>query len=379
VGCGILLVVAWQFTYDYYWSSYGEARNLLDSDQTPRDCAPPLDDDRLETVLDERARGNSVVFSGSIPFVGSGKVISSWTMSFSVSRERDGHQEPDVPFSAVELHNYLRHAVPKAGFGDLKASNRLYADGFDADRELSLLLRSTSLGRLPGAELDESVLEHWLRNRSEGLRTYLCLEKVGWHGQIVATMFLRAQINGESLFLELVFCALMPLLPEAMIVRLVPVQPRGISNAARSAAIRTMLPALSAGPINLIRYQRSARAAEKVRKAQEKLLLDGVDFDYGIETTVREENSIQDTAYFFAQADLVMYLEILKRNVLDCVQEFLTSRGVNLKEFNQQKPLVVNGVYNNIQNVSNSAILVGDQNKLVNTPAPRAPGQNPSD
>jgi hypothetical protein len=56
---------------------------------------------------------------------------------------------------------------------------------------------------------------------------------------------------------------------------------------------------------------------------------------------VREEAASDDLADHFASIDEQMHHQIFNRRVLECIGEFLQSRGVELSEFRIQQNLII--------------------------------------
>jgi hypothetical protein len=168
---------------------------------SPRDCAPPLSA-ALAQRLDAQMAANVVVFEGGNPFVGCGLSLGSWKLrvdTTKAAKDSTGNPRQLHPVSAMELHKELTKTVRQAGIVDLRVHNRLFVGGTAASKVPGLL--PDQYGR-PAAQVSPAALRLGIEKPRPDARTYMCVEKISWNGELVVSLFVRAAMHGEDLFVE---------------------------------------------------------------------------------------------------------------------------------------------------------------------------------
>src|SRR5262249_55139655 len=153
-----------------------------------RPATPPLHNHRLDEIA-RQTDGNTVVYSGYQPFVGSGVVLGSWNITqrlvrpvtrlpgIDVAATEAAREVGNPPFTAEEISSYVRDyiadlsqdPVPERGLPDLTVADRVFVAG----TEISDLQPDTPEHRL--AEI--------IQRPTAPERHYLQCQVVSWRGE----------------------------------------------------------------------------------------------------------------------------------------------------------------------------------------------------
>jgi FHA domain len=324
---------------------------------------------RLEFLAAAQA-GNVMVFSKFRPFVGSGFPFDSWSFAIDITKGRRdpeaGKRRPPEPFDADELHAHLAGALGRLGLPGLHIGERLLVEGVDAYQDPRLLPDPLAP---PVTHVDASILNESLRDQESRTRTYLCIEVTGWHGQLVVTIFVRAVRLTGSLFIEATSYALLPLKDKYYIVdTLAPQSNAEASFAALGSALVRILPRLVASPGRVSAAVHRSLAAARNRRDQRSIIREGRRFDYGAETSIREEATGDEYSRYFLLLDHQMYVKVTQERLLQGIGDFLRDHGIDLEEFNAQQTVINQNRTVNVGTISGSNVAVG-QNAFVRSEA----------
>ena len=336
--------VAWMIISGHYELIRVSALEAMDTRLSPRDTAPPLDEDTRERL--ERLRdGNVVIFGGYQPFVGCGVTLDSWTICIDLRTGRpddDGTAAAPASFDAFDLHEHLRRTVPPQTPGGMWAANRLFVAGAAAKSVPGLVPDPRCVDTWPASDLPEEVLEKFTRNPSEVARTYVCLARPAWRGEIVVSMLVRAEQVGSKLFVEGRAHALLPPRARFREVKWVPRHPgrAWLAVARSSAAVVTPLLFGSLG--RHWEGRRNGRAAKRGRERMRKDLVDGCPLNYGATSSLREDAADAAEVKYYTGVDEVISFRLLKRQVLAGLEDFLREHGIDCSEFRRQADTVAN-------------------------------------
>lgn len=289
-------------------------------------------------LIEEQQRGNTSVYAGYRPFVGSGEVINSWGFPLRLIRAQthatggDGTREFDrAPFTADEILNVVGgqlHALtadpaPERRLPGLTVSDRVFQSG----TEVADLFTTT----------EPAEMLHIIRNPTSPTRHYLQCQVVSWAGEIVTTVYVHFAVQGRTLYTEVTTTALAPCRDEYREMDyLEGVGPgaywraavRGLASAPKSAA---------SAPLNLARslidlVRSNSRAADTVRKG----------FDHGARLSLRELATADVTRNHIQTQDILKFKRIIERRLFAAVLDFLVERGVDVEEYRQRAQTVMN-------------------------------------
>lgn len=310
----------------------------------------PLMTPRLR-VLQEQMSGNTVVYSGYRPFVGSGEVLRQWNLAQRLvraekpvasvlrpaggdgkkPRERD-REFPKPPFQALDISGYVRRqiqgiaddTVPEHRLPNLRVTDRVFVAG----TEISDLQPHTP------AEL----VAHIIDNPTAPQRHYLVCQVVSWRGELVTTVYVHFAVQGRALYVELYITGLFPCHGRFRVVD--EVGGTGVKAMLRDAAraIGTAPALLAAAPVNLVRAGFDQLGLLRTRKAG--TLSRG--YDYGARVGLREIGAADDTRDSMQTQDIVKYGRVIERRVLAAILDFLEEKGVDIAEYRQRSINILN-------------------------------------
>lgn len=346
------------------------------------------------TRIRDLARSNVVMFSGDDPFFGAGEQLLYRNHAFGIgrpARNRQGKRKKIRPFTASQLHDHLAATVPSAHSPDLTARNLVLVNGLHAHRIDQL--RGQDQFSMPRDALTPPALTvstsavTGLVNRPEpGLRSYLCLQRRAWSNQLVTSLFVRAEVVGSTLLLELVATALGP---PGRSVRVSPHLPTNRWGALVWTLKRTAADSIDvfiSSPRHLAARVAAARDRRRKRITLIRRIRQGLPVDYGARLCVREAVAGPASDYHFMLADERMWFRFVSRRMFDELVAFLRSRGLDTTEFEQHRSeMTINnwGASWKIGTVQGQQNVLGDQTRVhgewTGQPKPPTPPGNDSD
>ncbi|MCL8014364.1 hypothetical protein M1L21_24970 [Streptomyces sp. AS02] len=364
-----ILAACWWLVHRAQSQARAGAQQVLRNPDKAEKLAPPVEPE-AEAWLQDLKRANVLPYADAAaltnPFVGSGSRIKEvvW-QPIDVSKPAEapsGGKLPMKPFDAVDLHTYVaRHMEGISGLDGLRARNRLYVLGSNAYMLGELVPDRT---RRPRAQLPKQLVQAGLLNPGAGMRTHLCLERVGEGGRLIVSLYLRAILNQPSLTWEVAAYAIPPLSGRFHRVDRLPVAPFDRWWSLVSYATTRTWPELS-GALGRIRERgRRRRAGARIlKKARRDITDQHVIYDYGAPDSLRERHADWDEAGYAERIDSQDFLFRLQQGVLTATEKFLQDHNVDTSSFDKAQQIISNQTYN-IENVSNSNL--GNQGQINN-------------
>ncbi|MER5700856.1 hypothetical protein ABT023_02680 [Micromonospora sp. NPDC002296] len=286
--------------------------------------------------------GNTIVFSGYHPFVGSGIVLKNWGFAERLVRAGDPltgvaaeseREFSTAPFSAVELVAHLRDELNALAYG--REPEEQLPGLTVADR---ILLAGTEVAHLV-PYTDPAHFPTVIRNPTAPARHFLVCQVVSWRGELVATVYVHVAVQGRSLYMELTSTALPPCDERYRVVD----QVGGTGPAAfLRAGARGLLDApviIGRAPLNLLRAGLDALVNSSW------FLAGGPPrpgYDRGARVSVRELGMAGDTRHHLQTQEIDKHQRIIERRVLAATLDFLESRGVDTSEYRQRATTLLN-------------------------------------
>lgn len=300
--------------------------------------------------IEAQNQGNTIVYSGYRPFVGSGVVLRQWNITQRLVRplpkilgvidETELDREFETPpFQAWEINEYVRRyiadlavdPVPERQLSDLTVVDRVFVAGTKiSDPELNT---------------PDWLLAEIIRHPTAPARHYLTCQVVSWGGELVTTVYVHFAVQGKALYVELNVVGLLPCDERYRIVD--KIDGTSLRRLLRDAG-RALLqaPALvAAAPVSLARATADqAGITLSTRFARRGLR---IGYDYGATTSLREIGTPAVTPDPMQQQDIVKYSRVVERRVLAAILDFLESRQVDITEYRQSSLTVLSaGVVN---------------------------------
>ena len=352
----------------------------LDGLAPGRQPAPPGNSPRYAEINGQLG-GNTVIYSGGEPFVGSGEIFWSWGFALrlvranndplSVLTQTEADREfESPPFTGEELVNHLRGELeplrhdrrPEWALPGLAIEDRIFLSGTETVR----------LSPWTSPEMISRVIRHPVAPA----RHYLAFQVVSWRGELVATVYVHVAVQGKSLYVELTSTVLTPCRPEYRIVDSFDAHgPLAYLRAIRRGLLDA--PRTIGGAVgSLVRAGMDAIATVTRSTAAEALLPRG--FDYGARESVRELGMEDDVYDHLQGQEILKHSRVVERRVMAAILDFLEAREVDIVEYRAQAANVLNvgAVNSGSGNMNIGPMQVGGQQNNNSAPRPRgaAPG-----
>lgn len=301
---------------------------------------PPARSDRFDEIRRQEA-GNTVVFSGYRPFVGSGVLLKNWGFAQRLVRAGDpllgsapeAEREFDTaPFGAAELLTHLRDELTGLT-REQEAEQQL--PGLTVDDRI--FLAGTEVAQLV-PYTDPAHFPTIIRHPTAPLRHYLVCQVVSWRGELVTTVYVHVAVQGRSLYMEFTSTALPPCDERFRVVD----QVGGTGTLAYlRAGLKGLLDApatVGRAPLNLVRAGLDALANSDLFTGGPTRL----GYDYGARVSVRELGMAADTRHHLQTQEVDKHQRIIERRLLAAVLDFLESHGVDTSEYRQRAATLLN-------------------------------------
>ncbi len=310
----------------------------------------PIRNQRLDDI-GKQQRGNTTVYSGFKPYVGSGAVVDSWGFAQRLVRAedrvvRDGSRAGYLPPAPTERQREFAH--PPFGAEDLiryvraNLSNLTPHPG-EAEEQISGLtvedrvcLAGTEVTQL-APYTDPQTMAAVIRFPTTPARHYLACQVFAWGGELITTVYVHIAVQGRSLYLELTTTALPPSDRRFRIVDLVD----GHGSVAWFRAFRDGLVdtprTIWRSPLNLV-----AALINMAVGATDSPVQVRRGFDYGARVGVRELGAQPGMRYLIQTQDVVKYKRLIERRVIASVLDYLDECGVDTAEYRARAASVLN-------------------------------------
>jgi len=300
---------------------------------------------RLDEIAQQQ-RGNTVVYSGFQPFVGSGAIVGRWGLALRLLRPQPSTAEvlngaggarsavterqrefPEPPFEAQDLIEFvsrdlsvlLPERAAEEQIAGLTVEGRVHLAGTEVSR-----LSTYS---------DPALMAGVIRHPTTPARHYLACQIFSWGGELITTVYVHIAVQGRSLYLELSTTALPPCLSEYRIVDSV----EGTGAFAWLRAVRTGLVDTPAtiwrAPLSLTRALINLIAGSGGGVGTANRLAKG--YDYGARLSVREIAS-ESFRNLVQISDVEKYQRLIERRVIASVLDFLDERGIDTTEYRRR-------------------------------------------
>ncbi|MEU4659077.1 hypothetical protein AB0G32_34960 [Streptomyces sp. NPDC023723] len=343
--------------------------------------APPVRPE-AEAWLHELKRANALPYADAAalttPFVGSGTKIKEvvW-QPVDVSRPAEapgGGTLPLRPFDAVDLHTYVAREMESiAGLAGLRARNRLYVIGSHAHLLPELVPDRTAR---PRAQLPKQLVQAGLLTPGAGMRTHLCLERVGEGGRVVVSMYLRAILHRPHLTWEVAAYVIPPLDGRFDRVDRLPVAPFDRWWSLVGYATSRLWPDLRGAPgRRRARRRRARQDARALARRRREITDQHLLVDHGADGSVRARLGDWAQAGYAERIDAQDYLFRLQQGVLVATERFLKDHHVDTSSFDRARQVISTQTYHISGDITGpSNIGTGGQITVNGPPGPQGPG-----
>jgi len=332
------------------------------------DVDAPVDAAHRERLaeLAQEHDGNVSVYSGFVPFVGSGFDLDGWSFTVDTSRpdSKLTRTRGPQPFTAEEIHDHVAGSLRALAFSGLTVSDRLYVNGRDIRNDERFLNDPFSR---PYSTVSPALVRSLIGKTDGVARHYLSVRIVGWDGELVVTLFVRFCMSGRNLFAEASYFLLPSLRAQYHKVDEVTATPtpRQVLELLRSTVPLTLAVGLAA-PFRVVHaalasFQRGAALRAATREIKENPR-----FDYGAKTSIRQSGTAPNFHHYFQKLDKEMIVKIVERELLDSIVQFLEARGVDTSDLKEKTNVIENhGVIVTGGSVQTESLAVGKQARVT--------------
>jgi hypothetical protein len=397
-GAFVLLLAATLATeFAYMYSTFKTLSEHLKLGTPPPGATSGAAEERVAMV--EGAQwGNITLNSGPFPFVGAGlQTEAHWSIAIKLdpadpARHVLGTRSLDneyVRIDPVELHQRIRERLNSLNdpglpenerIARLTVSDRLVGSGLL--RWVSPLIDKRS--KTPFSHASREAIEALIRHPQAGLRYYQQVSVndegpavmsrgrqvlEGVDQGVVVSAFVYAAVEGRMFYLQFVLTALPPIIDDYQVIDF----QEGTSSAdfyvrTLMYSVKHLFGAILSAPAGIYSAFRLRRTEQKVKR--EALSSDkSVAKQFGTIVSVREMGTSLTLGSYIQELDVEKYHKIISRLLLETVQDFLSSSGVDISAFESSANNIINGDVISIAENSGKIGDVGSRRSVHNPSA----------
>lgn len=271
---------------------------------------------------------NVITSGGYSPFVGAGVGIGGWSFAMNLAQAEDTTL-PVKEATVQALYAEAQAALDVLGIPDLVIRDELYVDGRDV-RDVAQLMPFGPFQR-PVNVLDADDMARHVGNDDDRCRHYKVIRAVLWNGQVVLSTFVRYVIVKNVLFVEARSFVLPPLSRQFLELRNLPLVPY-FSERMKDVLYSFLRATYIWAPI----LGRAWAAVEGVffsvegraMKLSMKEVRANQRYNYGWETSLREQWAGTGYERYFQMVDLNFCEKVLQESLLDSLLKSLQARNI---------------------------------------------------
>lgn len=360
----VFLFISWMTVLsERYIRFYGQSSRPLRPGEfgtaEPRSPAKNSYAARQLARVDEADRaGNVTVYSAFSPFVGYGKVTSSWSFAVDVtSPQRDSAPRA---FRVQDLYEHVEAGLAELDLPGMEFVERLFVNGRDI-RDDNRFLHSQD--GPPVTSVSEDLLTRLMAYPEERARPYLTISMAGWQGDLVTTTFVRFLLSRTDLFVEAARTAVPPLQPSFKAVDELEMAPaEGEFPALLKASFLQTIPLLlGSAPAIVHELRTGGRRLAKRRQLARRP-------DYGALISIREAAADSSWQRYFQAFDHARYIKVIEQRIFHSLIEFLRAHNVDVSSLVSQAEVLIN---NGMMVTNNGEMNVG---QMAGGPGAKATG-----
>jgi hypothetical protein len=354
---GYFALIGW-----HVFATRTRATRLVFGSPEPRDVARRLPEP-VEQDLEAYAKSNVVVFGAGIPFVGAGQLLTRWNVQIDTTKaaqDDKGRPRTVRPVNAEELQKALSVTVRKVGIDGIRVNNRLFVDGVRTDAVDGLL---PDPEKPPSPVIARAEIRRAILHATDTARTYLCIEKPAWAGELVVTVFVRAVEYGSDLYVEFYAYVLLPLHPIVAAAETLPVSLPGRAFLAARRTVPIGLRLLRNAPRTLFVTARWRWYLARRPALQRREIRKSATFNYGAYGGIRAAVAARHRDRLFAYEDEERAVKSIRKEVLKVVTQYVSDHGIDTSELERQRTQIFRQTIN-IRDIKGRNIMLGDHNNL---------------
>lgn len=288
-------------------------------------------------AAEELATANVVCFDKSVPFVGDGRMLENWTLSLDLARAGRTDATAGTDVTASGLHQHLLRRLGDGPLTGVRVEQRLYVKGGNA-RKIEGLCDGWTHARVhPRSRIDPAVVESFADAPAAHARAYVAAQRISWGGQLVVTLLVHARLSGTVLHVEGSEHVLPPLKARFAKVGDFPDGRWRVLRGTLLASWRSTGRLVAACWPRLFAARRNARNWGRICRRNERAHRDGVPFNYGAGSSMRDDMSDPGRLLYYAQGDEVMSAVPMRRAALRAIAEYVQSFGYDVTDLREQE------------------------------------------
>ena len=314
----------------------------------------------------QTADENLVLFGDYTPFVGAGVGVDGWAntelligapvnvLEKRISRPVPDPSEPEgalerkqvKPFTVADITAYVTDHMTRQLRDEAVEGEQI--QGLTIERQTYRTANQVPDGASGGASSGTDTAARPEQNR-EKERDYLCVRVGSWDQELVTSMFVRFDRQGDTLHTEFYTYVLTPIIESFHLVDLLPATVDGplmrrvawhVLKGAPGVAFRALGRLLLRLVPRRRSRDRSLRQEETSQFGLDRYAVRAV--NTGALTSVREMAMSDDLSLFFQAADRTKYMQIVQRRLLQIIGTFLAENNVDLHEHNAHQTNILN-------------------------------------
>lgn len=337
----LLLVGAWLTVFtERYLSLYGSTlRGLRPGAFAPQKAHSPgrnsFAEQQLKRIAAASTTGNVTLYSGFPPFVGYGRVQTSWSFAIDVTRPR--RDARPRAFSVQEVYDHVKAGLYELDLPGIEVTDRLFVNGRDIHDDRRFLPKP---GAPPVTSVSPDLVRELMATPEERARPYLTIGLTGWQGDLVVTTFIRFLLSRTDLFVEAAHTVVPPLRAEFKAIDERDPDPTpGEFLALVGRSVAGTLPRLLGSVPGIVHELGADSRREKKRRRVDEA------GDYGALLSVREAAADSQWQRYFQVFDDARYVKVIEQRIFRSLLEFLEDRDIDTSSLaSRTETLVNNGV-----------------------------------
>lgn len=371
-------LIALLIVFSHYRLVRDSAVEVFSGRELARVSAPPLDPED-ELRLWRLHWENVVIYNRFSPFVGTGHTVDSWRVNLHTNPPNAarslGHAGRGFHISPAQVHEYLLEHVPEVlgrvpGRTEdddaryrVTAERRLYIDGGTASSIRNLVDggpidiippgQDHETAKRPATRASNRTLDWYTEHPNRTARTYCCFVENSGNGDVVVTVLVRAEMVGDTLWVEGRSQVLLPV--QAGFKDVYWVNKR--DDEATMPVLRAALPRTTGlwleSPLRLYKLSYGDWHDARTLREEGLRIERGQPVNYGAGSSLREDASLPSDPGFYGAMDEVMYFRTITQQIFECLYDLLAKHGITSPDLEQQRRLLVEDVLN-VEGVRNA-------------------------
>jgi hypothetical protein len=325
----VLIVIAAVRVYAFYHRMRDYARAVMAfgvDDEELLALAPELDDFN-ERTLGELEDANVVTYRHGYPFIGSGRMLTSWTLRIDPTNSANWPVPDDLP----NLHAHLEVKVSERGDGTLTAGQWLHVHGPSVPLVGELQPDGADVPQKPAVQVSDETLAYYISTPHPDRRVYVRFQQTGWGRHLVVSLMVRCSLDGDTLVVEGAICSLLPLTGDMLVARDLTTSVIMERIQVGRKMLNRTIPLLVGCPARVFtRILNGRRHTRMVQLQAEDIQVGIPPFNFGADTSIRETFADRDRIWFEATRDERAHAQVLQSRVFDALVGWLQERKVDV-------------------------------------------------